>query len=720
MSLSLIDEFKSLFMEHKPKGELKWQEDRDLSQVDQKIKTGTEALEELRGDSIVSPLVDVRKKVDQLQLTVLHMIPRWNETEASKVKEAINLAKERVKDLKKEVTTAEGELSWKFWRPEEQQKQLDEVNSDIDGIEETLDKQIVALEKRNDLKIGEGGDFTRHGLQEGWVPGVGKDEGSFKNLSDEEWDNLKKRGVKQDLATGALEMDVLAKGPFGNTHVRKGQVVELANERLKIERDTSVTLRKDMNDRFNERLKQEGPVKEGILASAKMAGTLAELFNDKSINPDDFFKKISRDDGKGSTLKEDGLLFRAIGGIEGQGQFTGNTPPSDIAKDFKGITEKLFDNKGELIKEVNDKGEITKEAEFDDGAANKIQQFISAFVDGLTTVNEGNKAAQDQYDLLWPKLEKAFGLSKEDKFKLMDRVDVYKKLANGLADTGDSGKGARKGLTRKGQMPVDKNNTIEDPEAIISGDISGSMHSQFLAMELAETLSGKAKDEFGQPIKGIQSAGASVQIKNKDVLDSRMLDALSITAGGKMVHEGEEKDFVMHSAYEMINGSQAITGVANKVTQKTATKVMELLKDGKSFSQAMEEALPNEVFPWQLQDAKAVNDRAAGALKEAEDTKEDEQVSAAVDKLVQDIMWMSVELSQVRKEDRRRMRLWMGLDIDRPKQGDDDYDKITKEIETDEKSVADGLETIKGELKKGVTLTEALKKQFKTEKFAWG
>ncbi len=280
-----------------------------------------------------------------------------------------------------------------------------------------------------------------------------------------------------------------------------------------------------------------------MLNNVEMAKKLAGLLKDPSIKPGDLLKDhvTGRKNDKGEDIKEDGILKRIVGPIEGQGQFP-NGDPDEVATGIEEIS-----------------GRLDKDGKLGDGDANKIQQFISCFVDGLTEVNETNKSAQNQFELLWDKMEKAFGLQKEDKARLMERVQVYKKLAGGLADTEGSGKGTRKKLTRAGTM-TGGDNTIADPEALIANDISGSMHSQFLAMEIAETLSGNAKDELGQPIKGFKSAGASVQIKDKDVLDARMIDALTMTAGGKI----GSQDVVMHTAYEMINGSQAITGLANK------------------------------------------------------------------------------------------------------------------------------------------------------------
>lgn len=688
MGTSLWDKFLSVFTDLKPNDYHKWQEERDIDKVSKKVKIGGEELDEFRGKTVVQPLTAVRKKVDNLQFTVLHMIPRWQESEATEVRKSIGLVQKEIESLRKEVNSAKEEMSKKQKQKltKEQEQQLKEVNFDIDGIDTTLKNERDALDKRKDLKVGDQSGFTNHGLKQGWVPSPdGDGKGSFQYQSDEEWEHLKERGVKQDLKSE--EMDKVSSGPpdtIKPVYFRKGKDVktdkerlETAKQRLETERKTSVKLREDMTGTFNNRLKTDGPVKQGVENNVKMATILSGLLTDEDIKPKDLLDKfkfplmdkktnlqvIDQNTKEPKTYEEGGILNRIIGDTKGQGQFADKDPKA-ISEGIRGISERL--KKGKL--------------EGDD--ANKIQQFISGFVDGLTEVNETNKTAQDQFDLLWGKMQAAFGLEKEDKAKLMERVDVYKKLAGGLSDTGMSGKAVRKNFTRNGKMTLDKN-TIDDPDALIANDISGSMHSQFLAMEIAETLAGNAKDEFDQPIKGFKEAGASVQIKNKDVLDARMLDALAMTAGGK-TKDGKGPDFVMHTAYEMINGVQAITGVAHKVTQETATEVMESLAKGESFSKAMEDALPNEIFPWQLEDAKTVNGRAKAALEAAEKKKltvtEGDPVQDAVQKLVEDI-------------------LWMATDLDGPSESD-----ITH---------------IKEELDKGATLTAAIQGHFTKATFAW-
>ena len=650
MSFSILDKFKSLFMDQQPKDYHLWEEQRDVGKVSAKVQKGGEFLRELRGGSVIQPLMGFRKEIDQLQFTVLHMIPRWQQTEAGEVRKAIEGVRKQVEDISVRMADVHEQILKKSdsEQSDDQREQFDQAYVDIQGIRKTLRDELAALDDRKDLKIGEGSDFVDHGLKQGWVPdGEGKGGGTFQYQSEEEWENLKKRGVKQDLEPTAIPMKVVSEGA-NKVHLRDGQDLNKAQQRLGKERETSEKLRKDMNDTIKKRLKTDGPVAQGIVNNSDFAKKLAGLLKDPSIKPEDLLKDhpTGRINDKGEDIKEDGILKRIIGNIDGQGQFS-KDDPTEVADGIEAISERIV--KGDKLENED---------------ANKIQQFISCFVDGLTEVNEKNKSAQDQFELLWPKLEKAFDLKEADKARLMERVQVYKKLAGGLADTEGSGKGTRKKFTREGKMTEGKN-TIDDPEALIANDISGSMHSQFLAMEIAETLSGKMKDEKDNLIPpGFKSAGESVQIKEKDVLDARMIDALTMTAGGK--HKGgklDGKDRVMHTAYEMINGSQAITGLANKVSQATATEVMELLKDGKSFSQAMEEALPDEVFPWQLDSAATVNKRATSALEKASkepvkqaNTTADDPVFAAVKKLVDDVLWMATDLDGPSKDDVLKIR----------------------------------------------------------------
>ena len=79
---------------------------------------------------------------------------------------------------------------------------------------------------------------------------------------------------------------------------------------------------------------------------------------------------------------------------------------------------------------------------------------------------------------------------------------------------------------------------------------------------------------------------------DKGVLNARALDALALTAGGK---KGDE-DLVFHTAYEMINGMRAITGLPS-INQIMATDIMARMLEGQSFTDAVE-ALFEDV-PWE-------------------------------------------------------------------------------------------------------------------------
>jgi len=208
-----------------------------------------------------------------------------------------------------------------------------------------------------------------------------------------------------------------------------------------------------------------------------------------------------------------------------------------------------------------------------------VMQFIGCFVDGLTEVTEGKKTAKEQFDELWPQ----FRLGDDRKEKLLKRVEGYKQLAGAASDT-LSGKSARKGDTRKGFMSDDPRKQLEST-ALIRNDLSGSMHSSLMAQEIAEGLFGDGE---------IKEMGAPVVLTDKNLVNARATDALALTAGGK---EGEE-DTVYHTAFEMINGMQGITG-APPVSQAMATEIMDLMAHGSSFTDAMELHYPGVDFPWQ-------------------------------------------------------------------------------------------------------------------------
>ena len=331
-------------------------------------------------------------------------------------------------------------------------------------------------------------------------------------------------------------------------HVQNDSWTAAAEARLRIEREATEKMRADMTKSVNGRT---GEAKEGVLNNCKMAANLTGLLK-----------------GNPELLQAGGLFSRIVGTLEGQGQH-------DVDKENPD-PQVVIDNIGSASTRV-----ARGRGEGDD--ANKVLQFIGCFVDGLTEVNEGQPTAVKQFDKVWPGFRDAFGLQDSDKEKLLARVDGYKEIAGAAADT-LSGKGKRKGDTRVGVMPNDPRYKIGDENALIKGDISGSMHSQLLAQELAESLLGG---------KGIKDKGDPVVVKNKSVLDARAVDALALTAGGK----AGPTDVVFHTAYEMINGMRAITG-APEVSQPIATEVMDRMLKGKSFTDAMEEFFGPAELPW--------------------------------------------------------------------------------------------------------------------------
>jgi hypothetical protein len=211
-------------------------------------------------------------------------------------------------------------------------------------------------------------------------------------------------------------------------------------------------------------------------------------------------------------------------------------------------------------------------------------------------VTEGKKKPIEQFDKAWPMFAELFGLEDDDKGALLRRVQGYKEIAGGVADT-LSGKGTRKDDTRGGFMPTDTDYRIDDEDALIKGDISGSMHSCLLAQELSESLLGReVVNERGEKVivkQGIKQRGEPVLVTDPKVLDARALDALALTAGGKI----GSFDLVLHTAYEMINGMRAISG-APKVNQSQATTVMASMLKGVPFTEAMASILPAEKLPW--------------------------------------------------------------------------------------------------------------------------
>lgn len=367
----------------------------------------------------------------------------------------------------------------------------------------------------------------------------------------------------------------------GKVHVQKKNMEfgdGLEEQELVVERFALKDMRGKLTDTVNKRFDKNDKnysetAKQAMVNHCDMAEKLAGLLSpDDKFDPSDLFKEFQVDDGKGGKKKEGGLLARIIGSTEGQGGF---------AKSPKGELPTPETVKNAIIESAKrlKKGEGTG----DD--ANKITQFIAAFVDGLTEVNEGSATGNKQFEAIGNKFEDAFDLKRGDKKKLLERVKGYKKLAGGMSDT-ESGKGARKGVTRDGFMTDDPRYDIKEKDALIKGDISGSMHSQLLAQELSSTLSNNKGSKIKDP-------GESVQLVDKGLLNARAYDALLLTAGGK----DDKGDSVFHTAFEMINGMQKITGCP-KVTQKQSMEIMVMLRRGMTFTTAMEETFPDEKLPW--------------------------------------------------------------------------------------------------------------------------
>ena len=550
----MFESFKQLFVSYRPKDYRNWEEERDIDKLQDKLTQGMSAFEDLEGksgDTVKGSLPDIRKKVDQLLFALPHMMVRWDDTETEKVIKAVATVGRDIAELKKQFKAApviESEATLR--------KTLEQ---DIENLTETHTQVAAALYDRNFMKVGELTGLEKSGLVQGWNPVARK----FEYWSPEEWKKIIARsGSEKPVASKSASMEqVNSTKVFVQKQYKDGDeqsIVDLSENRLVVERDATEKLRAKLSGTVNDRMKNgTKEVKKGVENHCDMAVKLASLLEKGGGYPEDF--------DPADLFKKGGLLFRLIGNTKGQGQSVVANP----AEIMKGITEaaaRLKDGKGE--------GED----------AAKITSFIANFVDGLTEVNEKSETGEKQFDALWPKFQSAFGLKKEDKAKLMERVDGYKKIAGGISDT-LSGKGARKGLTRQGLMPNDENYKINDPEALIKGDISGSMHSQLLAQELSESLMGGG---------GIKDPGADVRVKDKAVLNARVLDALLMTAGGK---DDKGSDQVYHTAYEMINGMEAITGCPD-IDQMTATSVMVMLRKGMSFTDAMEELLPPDELPW--------------------------------------------------------------------------------------------------------------------------
>ena len=408
----------------------------------------------------------------------------------------------------------------------------------------------------NPLPLGRRTGKKNGDLEEGWNTKTKKYE--FK--LPKEWDRMKElegpppEGPPPRLLLGdwpPLGKPRMPIGPIddprkmlklsvGDVHVHSQLWAAASEARLLIERKSISQMRANLTEEMNKRTET---AKKSLDDNCAMAIALAGMLS-----------------GNDDLLKKGGLFFRIIGQTERQGQFS-------VADSMK-IAETVIDAANRLRR---------NEGTNDDG--NIVLQFMGCFTDGLTEVIEGKTVASDQFDEIWPK----FQLNDKAKVELLERIEAYKQLAGAASDT-LSGKSARKVETRKGFMPNDPRLQLEDT-ALIKNDISGSMHSCFLAQELAESLFSDGNQ--------VKKKGEPVLLTNKELINSRVVDALAMTAGGK----NGENDDVFHTAFEMINGMRGITGTPF-ISQAIATEIIDRMGKGKSFTDAIESIDQGVAFKW--------------------------------------------------------------------------------------------------------------------------
>ena len=343
--------------------------------------------------------------------------------------------------------------------------------------------------------------------------------------------------------------------PLNWEDVSTGELA-VAKERLQFERKATAWMRDSLTARVGDRT---GRAKESVESNCDMASGLAGLLES---HPE--------------LIEKGGLLARIVGPVVGQGQHGSDDSAEDVATKIKEASERLKSGGGEGP----------------DG--NLVLQFIGCFADGLTEVTEGQETAKKQLDAIWPDFCGVFGVADEDqetfKAALLKRVENFKAIAGGRSDT-MAGKGARKGDTRKGINPDDPRLRLTEHDVLIKGDVSGSVHSCFLAYELAETLEDPSSLDEER----------DVTLTDSKLVDGRVFDALSMTAGGKKapgrIDKEQDPDLVFHTAYEMLNGLRGMTG-APALTQDQATKVMEGLWRGKGYTRTMQAMFPKHRFSW--------------------------------------------------------------------------------------------------------------------------
>jgi hypothetical protein len=413
--------------------------------------------------------------------------------------------------------------------------------------------------REKDVRMGDLTGKVDGQLVEGWNATTKK----YEYHHPDEWEHFKQRegiGLGNEIKMTALGSGGVHIQPHKGTD--KLPLAPVFERLLKQERDTTAELRKKLSEEVN---KRTGGAEEDRRNNCEMAARLTKVLE---TNPD--------------LLKDGGLFGRIVGNSPGQGQHV--------------VDKNNLDSK-EIVKNINEASKRLAEGQGQPDDANMVLQFIGCFVDGLTEVNEGKNPAADQFKKIRNELCVALKIQPKDLDALMTRVEGFKEIANGVADTG-MGKGARKKYTRKSDnhdaaMPESPEWQINDEDALIKNDISGSMHSCLLAQEFSESLVGG---------KGIKGKGESVKVEDLEKLNARVVDALALTAGarvtkkdqnGKEVHE----ENVLHTAYEMINGMRAITGMP-EIDQMTATQIMILLGKGKTFTDAVETIFPPKKLPW--------------------------------------------------------------------------------------------------------------------------
>jgi hypothetical protein len=580
MSMTL-ETFKKVFKTHAPKDEGEWERSDAITSLKEVLEQHSGRLKQIRGDNLYKgdpQLATLLEEVDSMAMAVSQLEHRWKKMSSFLVKGAL-------KDVGKEIH----ELKEKYKAAQPDMKTATEGDKDLciyiewgfENLDRVYAKAKDGLNGRKKEETGKRTGYSKGELIEGWN-GINE---RYEYKHPDEWKRLDARD-KLDLdwlfdedfeKNRTTEMQKVGSG----VHVQKDDGV--SKERLETERKATALMRSGLTDNLKGR---KGKAQEDVKNNSDMAQKLVSLVEK---NPD--------------LLDTDGLLSRIMGGIQGQGQFA--VKDNGWSKEKDPVKKKQMQEEqnqtqrkesGTVIKSITEAAERLKAGKGEGEDGNKILQFISCFVDGLTEVTEGKQKPIEQLDKVWPLFQEAFGLTEDDKSNLLIRVLGYKEIAGGVADT-LSGKGTRKDDTRAGLMPTDTDYKIEDEDALIKGDISGSMHSCLLAQELSESLLGReVETEDGEKViekPGLKQRGESVLVTDKGQLDARALDALALTAGGKI----GENDIVLHTAYEMINGMRAISG-APKVSQSQATFVMAAMLKGETFTKAMESIFPSEKLPW--------------------------------------------------------------------------------------------------------------------------